>query len=493
VAPELKEIAMEQGKSPPAGAALSKLHPQLVNIYESTRGLDPAEITPARLRKIRDAVGTYVTIRLQTDGLSTAAGPAVIPRPWAKLSDLTAQHATPLGCAEPGVGGVFLVCKRRPWADMPPAAREANGLLLLFGAAPADPWTYGVVPPPALQYVRNVEGLPSDAEVVGVKRAEDATRVTVTVHAAELRVSTASCADAQSVNFYHGETMINAVQGRLKGRDVAALFDEGFSYTFMLRTQGLQPMERGADRMWFSQRVCHETLALDRDPHAVWGAAAPFEGQEDEEARGGKLLGLAKRREHGQRPLYGFVILTRDAPKFIESAAYREIRTTLYEPDPMDREIGPEGRLRFRALRAWLTGTRTEDAFRRLFPELADTQMTQFAHTSLVACERVLVRVANNGRSGDNAAQLDRETERRVRAVASGPISAEAIEKGVRLGDYFWPTVRMNNELLVQLRPTATGKERFHVDCYVRQPSHLDPFARELIDGMALPFSPVEV
>lgn len=484
--------------------ALDTLHPQLVSIYEDTRGLEPAEITPARLRKIRDAVGTYVTIRLQTDEDSVA------PRAWATLADLAPRgnaggflqrnSATPLGSAEPGVGGVFLVCKRRPWADMPPAAREANGLLLLFGAAPADPWTYGAVPPPALRYVRNLEGLPAAADVVGVKRAEDATRVTLTLTGGEVRLSTASCVDARAVNFYHGATALKAVQGQL---DKAApggipLFEEGYSYTFMLRTQGLQPMEQGEDRMWFAQRVCHETLALERDPGAVWeDPGVHFDGQEDEEARGGKLLALAKRREHNQRPLYGFVILTRTVPVFVEGVMYSDIRKMLYERDPMDREIGPEGRLRFRALRAWLTGSRTEESFRRYFPELAAREMPKFANIAMVACERVLAHVAKDAAESRNAkhplVDLDLATQQRVEAITGEPVGGEEIEKGVRLGDHFWLTVRMSDELMAQLRPTPTAKERFQADCYIRQPLHLDPFARELIEGMAPPFAPVEV
>lgn len=473
--------------------ALANLAPLFATVFEETAGLEPGEVTPTRLRRIRDALGKSVKVRLRTDAAGN--GPA-----WARLSSLSSAQLRP-GDVEPTVSGIFLYCARQPWRDMSDAAREANGLLLEFGATPAAPWRYASVPPASLRYVTEVSQLPDEDDVAEVVRAEDATRVTVTRAAADLSshgllITTASAHDASAVSFFQGARLGDAFDKILRrnaaavGAEPDLLIEDGYSYTFMIRTKALQPLETGEDRCWLVQRVDNSTLELERDPARVWPRMPepPFDGQELEEMRGGRLLAIAKRRTHGARgeeprPLHGFIIITHQgANKFVEGPTHRDLRETLYEPDPMDREIGPEARLKFRALRAWLSNSPIKmEKFFRYFPTVAIEQQTRFACVTIVACEYLLAKRASPGATEQEIANA---TQRGVAEMFAPEVSRENALAGLKLGKYMWNTkVSTNPELKAQLAPTSQLR-RSMVDCFVRQYAHLDAYARVLVDGM---------
>jgi hypothetical protein len=428
-------------------AACAALDKVLAAVWAKTAGCAPEHITARRIEALRKEFGDYVRVRVHTSPATTQS--------WGAI---TGEHGNQT------VDEVFLQSSRRPHAQMPQWAREANGVVLGLGAAPAAPWRYLVIPPASVRYIATAEQLPAAGVVY---RAEDGTRVTVTVparpgadgraRAAAERFSTAGAADAARVSWFGGRTLAATFETYAPPGLLAAL-EPGWSYTFILHDAEFQPYEQESAGLWFVCAVELESRSVSYEPPPGCRSRDRLNGQPP------RAVAAARRmsRDPG-RPFYGITIETPTGTVFVESLLYRRLRTTLYDADPMDREVGPECRLQMRGIRAYLLGGAQQQAFAEYFPLLSGPLYSRL--------ETVLLRAAQH------LVQLTGAHYGRA-AKKTGAATNDDCAGGI-MGQYFFAAVKSRPELLALLHPAAEHAVQVAHN-YIAQPAHLDIITRIL-------------
>ena len=439
-----------------AHVACAALDALLATVWARTTAVPPEQITARRLEALRKALGDHVRVRVSF-GSAPLNGET-----WRTVEHDHAGRAA--------VEEVFLQCGRRPHAQMPRWAREANGVVLGLGSSPADPWPFLAVPPPSVRYITNAEQLPGEGEVF---RAEDGTRVTVTVparatvdgrpRASAERYSTAGAPDAARVSWFGGRTLAETFE-RYAPPGLAASLEPGKSYNFILHDAEFQPYEQDSAGLWFLSAVNLATREVSLEPPPGCHGRDRVGVHPTDAVAAVRRMSAAGNGSKPGRPFYGITIESAEGTLFVESALYRRLRTTLYDADPMDREVGPECRLQMRGIRAYLRGGDLRASFAQYFPQLSGALYARLeAVVAHAAAHMVRLAGENFGRSAKEAPADDSEDAR----------------AGRQLGQYFFRTMKPRPDLFALLHPAAESSSRT-ARAFVAQPVHLDVITRAM-------------
>ncbi len=148
----------------------------------------------------------------------------------------------------------------------------------------------------------------------------------------------------------------------------------------------------------------------------------------------------------------------------MESPLYKRLRTALYDADPVDREVGPECRLKMRGVRAFLMGGKMRRTFEEFFPRLSDEIFAEVEQLARDAAAHIV---------SVSCAHL-----RRYAAAGAEPV---VDTPGAKLGAYLCRALG-ENQVMSSLLARPDGSDTAYK--HVVQLAHLDVMCRFLCPQM---------